>query len=234
MASFFVSDLHLFSSRSKAHEHMVEIHEAAATGEHLILGGDIFDFRWASCGEDVAIDAAVEWLQTLLAESDTCRIHYVLGNHDHHHKLLPRLAELADALDRFQWHEAYVRIDSSVFLHGDVAERKMTAGQLHALRARWAEKHAPRPVWLNHLYDLVVASRIHRALPLIFHPPRLIAERLLHYLSEIGEGPKTGLQHVYFGHTHSEMTDYRYGGVMFHNCGATIHGLNFRVVKTRL
>jgi UDP-2,3-diacylglucosamine hydrolase len=52
----------------------------------------------------------------------------------------------------------------------------------------------------------------------------------LNYIDQIGHGPASGVEHVYFGHTHRELNNYRYGGVSFHNGGAPMHGVPFRIV----
>jgi UDP-2,3-diacylglucosamine hydrolase len=43
-----ISDLHLFSPRSKAVELLVGIQEKLASADVLVLNGDIFDFRWST------------------------------------------------------------------------------------------------------------------------------------------------------------------------------------------
>ena len=65
----------------------------------------------------------------------------------------------------------------------------------------------------------------------VAHPRRRAVHRILGYLSRIHHGPETGLEHVYFGHTHDALQDYRYRGVTFHNPGAPMPGLAFRIVE---
>ena len=50
------------------------------------------------------------------------------------------------------------------------------------------------------------------------------------YLEHVGEGPQSGVRHIYFGHIHRRMTDYRYGGLTFHN-GVLIHGQRFHIIE---
>jgi hypothetical protein len=52
-------------------------------------------------------------------------------------------------------------------------------------------------------------------------------------LESIGEGPDTGVRDVYFGHTHKNLANYRYRGLTFHNGGAPIKGVKFRIVEAR-
>ncbi|NLE39457.1 MAG: hypothetical protein GX621_15655, partial [Pirellulaceae bacterium] len=60
-----------------------------------------------------------------------------------------------------------------------------------------------------------------------------VARRILAYLDDIGEGPSTGVTNVYFGHTHLAISDFAYRGVLFHNGGAPINGLRFRVLEAK-
>jgi UDP-2,3-diacylglucosamine hydrolase len=57
-------------------------------------------------------------------------------------------------------------------------------------------------------------------------------QRILGYLERIGHSREQGAQHVYFGHTHDALENYRYGGLTFHNPGAPIAGLQFRILET--
>jgi hypothetical protein len=66
----------------------------------------------------------------------------------------------------------------------------------------------------------------------VANPKRRVASRILNYLNHIGETPTHGVQHVYFGHTHEAVANYRLGGVTFHNGGAPMPGLTFRIVET--
>ena len=56
-----------------------------------------------------------------------CHFHLVLGNHDYHQALIDRLAKLEKQVPNLSWHRYYVRLGSSVFLHGDVADKTMNA-----------------------------------------------------------------------------------------------------------
>ena len=40
-----------------------------------------------------------------------------------------------------------------------------------------------------------------------------------------------GTEQVYFGHTHESLASYRQSDVLFHNPGAPIRGLDFRIVE---
>lgn len=229
--SYFVSDLHLFANRSLAHAYLEEIEKTAARASLFILGGDIFDFRWArhrSTGH--AVDAAVDWLAELAGDCPNCRFHFLLGNHDYHQAFIDRLDGLQARAPNLAWHRFYYRLNGNMFLHGDVADRVTTADSLAAARAKWLH-HKQRGPLLSRLYDLVIVSQVHRPLPYVVYRRRTVARRILHYLRDIGQGPETGVRHVYFGHTHRELSHFGYGGLVFHNGGAPIKGTRFRIVE---
>jgi UDP-2,3-diacylglucosamine hydrolase len=229
---YFVSDLHLLSSRSNAAEYHDAIVRAAASASDLVLGGDIFDFHWsrtATLGH--ALDHAIRWLDDLAVDAPNCRFHYVLGNHDHVPSWMRRLDELATRDPNFAWHEYYLRIGTAMFLHGDIVDRDMAAEELAlARRSRPHTRRAGRV--RNWFYDVAVATRIHVPIPHLRHRKQIMARRILKYIEEIGYGRETGIRNVYFGHTHLPMSDYVYQGVAFHNGGASIRGNPFHILRT--
>ena len=229
---FFVSDLHLFANRSRAWKFLDEMTLAASEARNFVLGGDIFDFRWARTkNHRQTVDRAAEWLTDLVGPCPKCDFHFVLGNHDYHQMLIDRLADLAGRLPNFTWHRYYLRLGSSVFLHGDVADRENhTAQSLAAERQEWLYARRRGP-FLSRLYDVVVLTRLHASLPHLVYSKQIVARRILAYLDEIGQGPESGVRNVYFGHTHKHMTDYAYGGLVFHSGGAPIKGMKFRILE---
>ncbi len=229
---FFVSDLHLFANRSNAHRHLEEIALAASRAETFVLGGDIFDFRWSRIPLRRAVDRAIEWLRELAASSPECHFHLVLGNHDYHRAFIDRLDELDRQVANLSWHRYYLRLGSSVFLHGDVADKTMNARMLAEARDRWLDDRRRGP-FLSRLYDVVVLTRLHRPVPQLVYAKRIVVRRILKYLESIGQGPQNGVRNVYFGHTHRRLSNYRYRGLTFHNGGAPIKGLKFRILEAR-
>ena len=229
--TYFVSDLHVFSSRSQEHRYLEQIGRRAARAGAFVLGGDIFDFRWslvASQQETVA--RAVHWLHELAVDCPKCQFHFVVGNHDYHALFLERLDHLASRLDNFSWYPFYARLGTSVFLHGDVADRRTTAQKLSEVRSGWLQKKSRGRV-ANRLYDLAIESKLHKPMIHVARRKRTVAKRILMYLEDVGEGPSTGVRNVYFGHTHLAMSDFKYRGVTFHNGGAPINGLRFRILE---
>ncbi|MBN2580999.1 MAG: hypothetical protein JXB10_18600 [Pirellulales bacterium] len=229
---YFVADLHLFANRSKGLRHFDEILRKAAQAQCFVFGGDIFDFRWAQTKSHAqTIEQASVWLMALGETCPQCRFHYVLGNHDYHRRFIDRLYALDLALPNFSWHPFYLRLGSSVFLHGDVADGEgATAESLAASREVWLDKNRRGP-WLSSLYDAVVLARLHKPVPHLVYTKRLVAQRVLAYLERIGQGPAAGVRNVYFGHTHLPMANYHYQGLTFHNGGAPIKGMKFRIIQ---
>ena len=227
----FVSDLHLFSNRSRGERRLEAIQAAAAESDEFVLAGDIFDLHWSNIGEAAASAQAAEaWLLDLLKAAPDCRIHALLGNHDHHPAMMDRLQHLASGAANFNWSPYYLRIGRGIFLHGDAANFRMTASRLQTFRERCAAKPQKNPR-LNALYDAAIKSRLHTLCALAAYPHRIVARRLRRYLDEIGHGPDAGVRNVYFGHTHRHMDGYERHGLKFHNCGAPIDGVRFRILK---
>jgi UDP-2,3-diacylglucosamine hydrolase len=79
----------------------------------------------------------------------------------------------------------------------------------------------------------VVLTRLHKPLPHLVFAKRIVVRRILKYLESIGEGPGNGVRNVYFGHTHRRLSNYRYRGLVFHNGGAPIKGMKFRIVEAK-
>jgi UDP-2,3-diacylglucosamine pyrophosphatase LpxH len=229
---YFVSDLHLFANRSNAHRYLEEIAHAASHAEAFVLGGDIFDFRWSRIPIHRAVDRAIAWLRELATSCPNCEFHLVLGNHDYHQALIDRLVELEKQVANLSWHHFYVRLGSSVFLHGDVADKTMNAQMLAEAREEWLD-HRRRGSFMSALYDVVVMTRLHKPVPHLVYAKRIVVRRILKYLESIGQGPADGVCNVYFGHTHRRLSNYRYRGLTFHNGGAPIKGVKFRIIEAR-
>jgi len=228
---YFISDLHLFANRSESSKHEAAIRRAASDAAVFVLGGDIFDFRWATtAAAEVAVRCAVEWLGELASHCPGCQFQYVLGNHDYHRGLLRGLDELDRTNANFSWHRFLLRLGENVFLHGDVADKRTDADSLAAARSRWLDDRRRGPL-LATCYDIAVWARLHTPVPRIVYPHRVVTKRILAYLEAIGQGPRQGVKHVYFGHTHRVMTNYEYGGLVFHNGGAPIKGMEFQIIE---
>jgi UDP-2,3-diacylglucosamine hydrolase len=229
---YFVSDLHLLANRSQAHQHLNQIALAASRADEFILGGDTFDFTWSQIPISRAVDRAVAWLLGLTSPCPGCHFHLILGNHDYHQLFIDRLARLEEQVDNLSWHRYYLRLGDSVFLHGDVAERTMSAHTLAEAREEWLDSRRRGPL-LSALYDVVVLARLHKPVPRLVYARRIVARRIFRYLESIGQGPRGGVRDVYFGHTHRRLSNYRYRGLTFHNGGAPIKGVKFHILEAK-
>ena len=229
---FFVSDLHLFANRSNAHRYLEKIARTASLAKTFVLGGDIFDFRWARIPTLRAVAMAAEWIEELALSGPQCHFHLVLGNHDYHRALIDKLIVLERRIHNLSWHRFYVRLGDSVFLHGDVADKEMDARMLTEFRDKWLDRRRRGPL-ASLLYDVVVLTRLHKPMPHLIFARRIVVRRISRYLDSIGQGPANGVRDVYFGHTHKRLSAYRYRGLTFHNGGAPIKGVKFRIIEAK-
>lgn len=229
---YFVSDLHLLANRSDAHRYLEEIVHAASHADTFVLGGDIFDFHWSSLSIQKSIERASNWLEQLTAFCPKCQFHMVLGNHDYHQAFIDHLEVLEQRITNLAWHRFYLRLGNSVFLHGDVANKEMDASMLIEFREGWLEKRRRGP-FASALYDVVILTRLHKPIPHLVFSKRIVVRRIFKYLESIGQGPSNGVHDVYFGHTHKRVNAYRYRGLTFHNGGAPIKGVKFRILEAK-
>jgi UDP-2,3-diacylglucosamine hydrolase len=230
--TYFVSDLHLYSRRSQAARHEAAIRAAAARAKCFVLGGDIFDFRWSMLPTaDETVRHAMRWLDDLVASHPRCDFHFVQGNHDCNGRFVSALESYAPTRPNLALHPFVFRQGKNVFLHGDAADHPaMCAARLKKRREHWSHDESRSQV-RHVLYDLAVTARLHRLAGKVAHPRRRVVHRILGYLNRIQHGPETGVEHVYFGHTHDAIENLHYHGLTFHNPGAPMAGLKFGIVE---
>ncbi len=206
------------------------LHERIRESSLVVLGGDLFDFKWSIHGSaEATAEAATRWLRALMSAHPAHSFVLLLGNHDDHPALRERLVLLSEEAPQLRVETYLFRVANTVFLHGDSANPRCTEEKLIRSRSRTAH-HRPRGRAMNLLYGGAIRLRLHRAGASLIFPKRLVARRLLGYLGEVGQGPESGTDEVYFGHTHRALADYVYRGVRFHNCGAPMRGLKFQVL----
>jgi len=97
-------------------------------------------------------------------------------------------------------------------------------------REEWLDTRRRGP-FFSMLYDVVVLTRMHRPVPYLVYSKRIVVRRILKYLESIEQGPREGVRNVYFGHTHTKLSNYYYRGLTFHNGGAPIKGMKFRILE---
>ena len=128
----------------------------------LVLGGDIFDFRW-SCYSDLpqSLAAVSNWLEAIHEKNPHLRIAYVMGNHDCLLPSQPEFHHFTRAFDRFTWEEHQFCIGHQLFLHGDILDAGSSLIQLTNYRKNFVDHRRARGRLANRFYDAVVATRFH-------------------------------------------------------------------------
>lgn len=227
---YVISDLHLFTRRSNAGEYAQALFDAAGEADFLILNGDIVDFRWSVHADtDATIQATLDWLEQLISPHPDCRFFYIMGNHDGCKPLADALQRLAESTHNFDWNDSHLRIANTLFLHGDLPLEQ--PGRDICKRMLGEPENSRRHS--HHLiYDAMVALRMHALATRLSNTrksARLILENLRTFEPDLAEG----LTDVYFGHVHRTLSDYVYDGVRFHNTGASIRGVDCRVLRVR-
>lgn len=219
---YFVSDLHLFARRSRGESAHERLRTLASAASHIVLGGDIFDFRWSVLGgsDDTAL-AACRWLESLGESRPDCRFEYVLGNHDACPVFRDALVDSVARCANLRVHESGLHLGRAFFTHGDCV-----------LARRGEPRPRALPAVLHRAYDVAVHARLHRTLSLVAHPRR----RTLRQLHRFVESHPTAseIDHVYFGHTHRPLRGAEFRGRRYYNGGAAVQGCEFEILEARV
>lgn len=224
-----VSDLHVFSHHSRTRDFLEELEALARGTEVLVLNGDIFDFKWSQhAGVLPSVTAARHQLEHLVRVLPRCQVHVVLGNHDAVRPYQAVLEELAQDHPHFFWHEFACKVGSGIFLHGDAVHAGASNAAVRHFRERVSRPRFDRP-WHRLAHGTLHRSRLPR-LAFNMVPKRLLAARLVRYLSNEGWLPDSGVKDIYFGHTHSDFENFRYRGLRFHNSGSATLGARLRPI----
>ncbi len=232
---FVVSDLHMFCRRSDWEEHVALIHEAAEEADLFVFNGDTVDFKWSVLPSlEATIDSAIDFLRDFCTRHPQCKVHVNLGNHDHIQDFIARLETLNEEIENFTWHPYFLRVGKALFLHGDVANWKMSHQQLEQYRGRWERRHRVQSDFKNRVYDAAFQAGAHIAVSRMAFTPKRTVKRVAAYMDDIGHGIDSGVERVYFGHTHVPVHGYAYGGMTFHNGGAPMRGIQFRLIKAHI
>lgn len=222
-----ISDLHLFSRRSRAEDLLAEMEDQIASAEILVLNGDVFDFRWSVLPDmQATIDGALEWLDVLIEKRSGKPVHFLLGNHDCVACFTESLSDFAEARPSLYWHESFLRIGSNLFLHGDCANRPMDSEEHRRFRDAWS-RDKQRGAIGRFFYDAADALGASRKVHDLWFPQRGTVRRVAHHLDHILPRWRDEIAHCYFGHTHLPFTGHRHDGVMFHNTGSAIRDMEF-------
>jgi UDP-2,3-diacylglucosamine pyrophosphatase LpxH len=225
-----VSDLHLFARRSCAEERLRSLHGQLSQARLIVLNGDIFDFRWSKLGDfDDSRKAAIQWLRRLACRFPNCEIHYILGNHDCLDSFTYDLDQLSRTLPAFRWQRHYLRLGSSLFLHGDCVHRQMDGKGLEFYRETWRNdsQRGPGAAVAYRFVDILRITRVAHA----WHFPNWrTLRRLAHYLEDVQPRWKEDCSDCYFGHTHRPFSNVLFRGVRFHNTGSAIRDMPFNPI----
>jgi UDP-2,3-diacylglucosamine pyrophosphatase LpxH len=220
----------MFARRSQTNRYQRQIEAAVDRSRDFVLGGDIFDFRWTTLKcMNRTIDAALAYLEKLHSRNSECSIHYVLGNHDFHPEFIERLNLLAMQSPRLFVHPYYFQIESTLFLHGDVADRRINHDQLVLRRSDWKHER-PAALPRHYLYDFAMTLRLHKLVNHVVHHPGLVVRRIEHYLNSLSLPSISSVNRIVFGHTHRAVRGYVYRGVEYYNGGAPMLGLKFEIL----
>lgn len=224
----FVSDLHVFSGRSVGESLPKQLPLAFPDASLLVLGGDIFDFKWSPMGETGTLDAAKNWLMTLLDQWQG-KVMFLAGNHDCLPKFFDVMGDVASQCDRFTWHDHHVQIGNALFLHGDVLD----AGNHVSMLSDYRYKFHPttnQTALSRKAYSAIVAMRLHRMAPKLRHRQVQTCQKLYNFLPQLVETPKL-IRRVYYGHTHVPVAGREFQGVQFYNPGAAIRHIAFKPIQ---
>ncbi len=223
----FLSDLHLFSKRSCGLDRWKYWWKELQRDDVIVLGGDIFDFRWSRYRKlSDSLDAASDWLEMVIKTHADGKVVYLLGNHDCSPDFQQVLTRLADRYSQFEWHEEVWQFGDCVFLHGDILDAGATSEDLHNYRSGF-EHDQPRGPVANSLYEIAIHSRVHRLAPTLIHRPRIVCSKLQRYLTDVEHCDLTAARRIYFGHTHVPMRGHRADHLTFYNSGSGVRLMDF-------
>lgn len=229
--AYFISDLHLFSNRSVGDQYVSEFRAAASKAHTFVLGGDIFDFKSSRLGSfEKTVAAGRRWIEDFIHPYPDCQFHFLSGNNDANHELSAELKDIERQCGNFSFHPHWLRLESCVFVHGDVCDGFYDQSGLEAKRARLNDRKSSGRL-RNIVYDTTIALRVYRFLSAKLNPAPKATERLCHYLDSIEQGASSGTRFVYFGHTHNRLIGFENQGMKFYNCGATIKTLPFEMLE---
>ncbi len=215
---------------------MPAIEAACADSRFIVLGGDIFDFRWATLGgHQASLTAARRWLGSLLERHQHATVIYVMGNHDSHPDMQSMLDDLAVRHTHLLWRAEHYQIADCLFCHGDILDAG-SQSNLSNYRSRFQhERQASRTA--HGLYDAAVAMRLHRTIPKLFHRPRATCTRL-HDLLQINASSTTLQPHrvrrVFFGHTHVPIYELLLNDIAYFNPGAALRHMQFAPIQFQI
>lgn len=225
-----LSDLHLFTDRSTAHQHLEEIHETAAASDLFIFNGDTFDFAWSHHRRfEKSVGAAIEWITDLTTEHPHCSFVYLLGNHDGIALFKEALSRLTATRPNLYWEPYHLQLGRKMFLHGDALHSCTTPEHLEAYRQKWDKPEQTHRKLTARAYRMAAYAGIPTVL-IRLNSKRRCARRILCYLRSSLDCDARSVEEVYFGHTHRAFEDYKYHNRTFHNTGAALTRVRLNIL----
>lgn len=218
------------SRRSAWERYVGQIRDCASRAEFFVFNGDMVDFRWSRYRTaDETSCVALNWIEKFIADYPQCRFYFLIGNHDNVAPYVAGLRALSQKLPNVVLEPYWLKLGSSLFLHGDVCNLPMTQAALEAYRARYLTVQ-PNGLFMKALYELIITSRLH-TVAYVTHPRHIMAARILHYLNDACPQELVDVTDIYFGHTHAPFRNFSYERFLFHNSGSAIRGLAFRIFE---
>ena len=229
-----ISDLHLFSRRSKVSQFLKTQESILHKTDILVLNGDTFDFRWSHYPSEAAtVTAAITWLRTQLDNFPEQEVHFLLGNHDCLTSFRTQLEELTRLQPRIHLHEFWLQLDRLLFLHGDCSNRFMNDSTLRSYREQWSRDKPRGPIYTT-LYTLIDYFRISHCFHFCYFPKAKTIQRVIYYLDQTVPDWRTQIDDCFFGHTHMPFHNHPQEGIRFHNTGSAITGMGFHPISFKL
>ena len=227
---YVVSDLHMFTKWTSVEKYMCGIRKAASTADFFVFNGDIFDFRWSTLGSaKKTAQFAIEWFKEICLDFPSCTFIYILGNHDAYQQLLQPLADFAAKQDNFIWHDSFIKIGSSLFMHGDLIFSIRNKSPFE--RIKYKHRNPARSI-LRKTYHRAIKMGAHNIVSKL-HAKERCAKYVLQVLEKNKNDKLKGITDIYIGHTHVGFSDYKYHEYTFHNSGSAIHDLHCNLMKVR-
>jgi 3',5'-cyclic AMP phosphodiesterase CpdA len=263
-----ISDLHKYSgvsnfsnddrakNRSANKARREEVFAAFRDADFVVFNGDIFDIQ-CTVDQQGKVEDAVNWLKERLGEAPQTQFHLVLGNHEAFVPFIDAMRTLeTDPYygSRFHFHEHFVQLGDSLFVHGDeilgvpnylkAFSKKKKKGKGKRLRLESSEAYRRRnfselSIWERKAYEWFNA---------VWHKAKNLWEGLDNIVQTLYHGLErstieglnhafAGSKHIFTGHTHDAYSAF-YHGKEFHNTGAaiasrfaTFRPLRFALVK---
>ena len=170
---FVVSDLHLYSDRSRAESFISELDKWVSTCDYLVLNGDSFDFAWTNRPTLAeVIKQALTFIESLLVKYPRCDLCYVIGNHDCEPTFIAGLLELARHYSNLEVYPEYVCLGENLFLHGDVCNYMMDRQGLVLLRKSYTEVRLRSKV-AKEIYQYIIKFGLNKV-AYISHPKKIL------------------------------------------------------------